>query len=109
MDGRQLGQLVQVAVGVQVPPDDILDGGADQEVLLREPQQLAVGVVVLGVEHLGDDLAHSLLLHGPHIVAAVEELHVKLVVFGLPHAQKADALSIHAGNVHVIGMAVMEV
>ena len=101
--GRQLGQLVQVAVGVQVPPDDILDGGADQEVLLREPQQLAVGVVVLGVEHLGDDLAHGLLLHGPHIVAAVEELHVELVVFRLPHPQQADALAVHAGDAHVIG------
>ena len=103
VDGSQLGQLVQVAVGVQVPPDDVLDGGAHQEVLLGEPQQLAVGVVVLGVQHLGDDLAHGLLFHGPHIVAAVKELHVELVVFSLPHTQQADALAVLAGNAHIIG------
>ena len=103
VDSRQLGQLIQVAVGVQVAADDVLDGGAHQEVLLGEPQQLAVGVVVLGVEHLGDNLAHGLLLHGAHVVAAVEELHVELVVFRLPHPQQADALAVHAGDAHVIG------
>ncbi len=101
VDGREVGQAVERAVREQVVADDVLHGGGDQKILLREPQALPFQVVVVRVEDLGDDLRHGLLLHRAHIVAAVEQLHVELGAGGPPQAQAADALSAVAGDVHV--------
>ena len=60
-------------------------------------------MVVLRIEHLGDDLAHGLLLHGAHVVAAVKELHVEFIVFRLPDTEQADAFSVLAGDAQIVG------
>ncbi len=101
--GRQLRQVVQVAVGKEVPSYNILHRGGNQEILLGKAQKLALGVVVLGIEDLGDDVGHGLLLHCPHIVAAAEEVHVELVVLRLPYPKQAYAPAVLAGHVKVIG------
>ena len=51
-----VGQVVQRAVLVQVVLQDVGDGRCREEVLLAQTQDLALGVVVVGVQDLGDQL-----------------------------------------------------
>ena len=56
LDRDLVGQVLQGAVGGQVVLDDIADGSGRQEVLLAQAEDLALNVVVVGVQHLGDEL-----------------------------------------------------
>ena len=60
-------------------------------------------MVILWVKHLGNDLRHGVPLHGPQIIAAVEQLHVKFLGLSRPQPQPADPLAVLAGNHHIIG------
>ncbi len=91
---------------------DVLHRCADEEILLAQPQLLAVLGAVLGVQHAGDVLGMVLFLHGAHVVAAVEGLEVD----GLagprgpqPHGGHAgQAVARHAvvvgGGDHLLGV-----
>ena len=72
--------------------------------MLLQAQLLALVVVVLGIEHLGDDLAELLFLQGLHILAPVELLHVDLLGrAGRPGAQHVDHGAVIAQYRHIIG------
>ena len=87
------GEVAQGAVLGLVLADDGLHGGGDEEILLLQPQGLALGVVVVGVEDLGDDLGHGLLLHRLQVLAPVEEGEVHRVgAVGLPQPQHVALL-----------------
>ena len=60
--GDLVGQILQRAVGGQVVLHDIADGCGREEVLLAQAQDLALGMVVVGVEDLGDQLGRGRLL-----------------------------------------------
>ena len=88
----------------EVLAGDGLHGGGHEEILLLQPQGLALVVVVLGVEHLGDGLGHGPLLGGLEVLALGEELHVHgLGAAGVPQAQGVDMVGVVAGDLHVAG------
>ena len=61
-------------------------------------------MVVLGVEHLGDDLRHGGLLTGLEVAALAEEVHVDgLGTLGVPEAEDIGVVGVVAGDLHVAG------
>ena len=103
VDSVLLGKILKGGVIPEVPCNDILYRGGDKEILLTQPEALALGVIVGGVEHLADDLRHSLLLHGSHVIALVEHCHVDAVDLRRPQTQHCNASAVLAGHHHIIG------
>ena len=101
LDGHHIGQVLQGAVGGQVILHDVADGSGRQEVLLAQAEDLALDVVVVGVQDLGNQLSRSALAHGGAVVAQREAGHIKIGSLGLPQAQLGDAGSVVALDVHV--------
>ena len=60
-------------------PDDVLQGGAGEKILLPQAQLLASQRVVVGVQHVGDTLRLAAGLNGVDVVARVEAVQVKLL------------------------------
>ncbi len=76
--------------------------GREEEILLLKAQGLALDVVVCGVEHLGDDLAHRALLEAFYIFALGEQVHIQRArAPRVPQAQDVDRFSAVAGYEHV--------
>lgn len=99
-----LVEVLQSAVGVQVLGGNGLNGGGNKEVLLLEPQGLALIVVILRVEHLGNGLSHGLFFGGLEVLAAREQGHIhRLGGAGIPQAQSIDVLGVVTGHHHVAG------
>ena len=69
LDGDLVRQVVQRAVLVQVVLQDVGDGRGREEVLLAQTQDLTLGVVIVGVQDLGDQLGRSRLADGGVVVA----------------------------------------
>ena len=103
LDGDLVSQILQRAVGGQVVLHDIADGCGREEVLLAQAQDLALNVVVVGVQHLGDQLGAGVLAHGSVVVAQREAGHIKVRSLGLPQAQLGNALAVVALHIHVRG------
>ena len=104
VDGGVVRQVVQGAELLEVAAHDVLHRGGDQEILLRQPQGFALPVIIGGVEHLGDDLGHGLLLHGAHILTLVEQGHVHARGGGAPQPQGGHAAAILARDHQVVGL-----
>ena len=103
LDGDLVGQILQRCVAGQVVLHDIADGSGRQEVLLTQAQDLALDVVVVGVQHLGDQLCIGVLAHCSVVVAQREAGHIKVRGLGLPQTQLGNALAVVALNVHIRG------
>ena len=102
LDDMLPGEVAQGAVLGLVLADDGLDGGGHEEILLFQPQGLALGVVVVRVEHLGDDLGHGLLLHRFQILPPGVERHVhRQGTLGIPQPQGVGVVGLVAGDLHV--------
>ena len=69
------GELLVEALGRDLLHADdaqhVLQRAGDEEVLLLEPQLLALDLLVVRIEHLGDVLRGHLLVHRAVIVAAL--------------------------------------
>ena len=102
MDGDLIRKVIERRVLPQMTVHNILHGCRYKEILLAQPQALALRMVIRRVEHLADDFRHRVLLHGAHIVALIEERHVEARGFRGPQAQYADPLAILAGDEHVV-------
>ena len=88
----------------EVPPDDVLQAGRGEEVLLLQAQLLAGLGRVVGVEDAGDALRERLLLHRAHVVAAVEGLEVdQVAALRRPQAQRVDVPPAPADHRRVVG------
>ena len=103
LDGRLFGQGVEAAVLGQVVLANVANGGGGQEILLAQPQDLALHVVVVGVQDLADELGRGVFGDGAAVLARVEALHIEIRRFGLPQAQLGHALPVVPGHVHVAG------
>ena len=103
LDGDLVGQVLQRSVAGQVVLHDIADRSSGQEVLLTQAQDLALNVVVVGVQHLGDELGVGVLAHGSVVVAQREAGHIKVRGLCLPQTQLCNALSIVALHIHIGG------
>ena len=83
---------------------DGLHRGGHEEVLLLQPQGLALVVIVLGIQHLGDHVGHGPLLAGAEILALGEQLHVDgLGGLGVPQPQGVHVVGVIARDLHVAG------
>ena len=104
LDDVLLMEVAQGAVFRPVLAHDGLNGSGHKEILLLQPQGLALIVVVLGVEDLGNGLGHGLLLHGLQVLAGGKQGHVhRGGALGVPKAQGVGVLGAVAGNHHILG------
>ena len=103
LDADLVGQVVQRAVLVQVVLQDIRDGRSREEILLAQTQDLTLGVVVVGVEDLGDQLGRGRPADGRVVVAGVEAAHIKAGGLCLPQTQLGNAVGTVTGYVHIVG------
>jgi glycogen phosphorylase len=103
LDSHLVGQVLEGAVGGQVVLDDVADGGSRQEVLLAQAEDLALNVVVVGVQHLGDELSAGVLAHCGVVVAQREAGHIEVGSLGLPQTQLCNAFAVVTLNVHIRG------
>ena len=103
LDGDLVAQILQRAVGGQVVLDDIADGSGRQEVLLAQTQDLALDVVIVGVQDLGDQLRVGVLAHRGVVVAQREAGHIEVRGLCLPQAQLGNALAVVALHIHIRG------
>ncbi len=87
-----------------VPPDDVLESGGAEEVLLLQPELLSAEVVVVGVEDAGDVLGEIPLEDGFDVVAVVEKPEVEVAGgFCRPQAEGVDNVVSVSGNGWVVG------
>ena len=103
-----VGERVEGVVLLLVGAEDVGDGAGHEEVLLLEAQLLALGGVVLGVQHLGDAFGDGAALDGAAVVAVVE--HGEVGLFGGaggPEPQGVDRVVVgaEAGDGCVVGHA----
>ena len=103
LDGHLVGQVVQRAVLVQVVAHDVRDGSGRQEILLAQTQDLTLGVVVVGIQDLGDQLSGSAVADGGVVVAGVEAAHVEAGRLGLPQTQLGHTGRAVTGHIHIVG------
>ena len=105
VDGHLVGEdMPVIAVGVDEFLHRELYRGGGEEILLLQAQLLALVAVVVGIEDLGDDLGQLALLHGLHVLAAVEVHHVDLLHgLGAPGAQEVDLGAVIAHHGDVVG------
>ncbi len=78
LDRHLLGEAGEVVVVAQVAVQDVLQRGGNEEVLLLQPQFLAVLALVVGVENLRESLGKGLAAHRLNVVALVEGVEVEL-------------------------------
>jgi hypothetical protein len=102
LEDDPLRQPVQVEVARQHRGEEVRDRAGDEEVLLLEPQLLALRRRVLRVQHLGDVLREGLRARRGDVVALVEDLEVeRLGRLGAPQPQRVDAAVAVPGD-HVV-------
>ena len=68
------GQVAQLSVGGEVPLDQVLQRGGDEEIFLTQPQLAARGAFVVRVEELADRFRARLLGDGAEVIAGVEDV-----------------------------------
>ena len=103
LDGDLVRQVLEGRIAGQVVLDDIADGCGRQEVLLAQAQDLALNMVIVGVQHLGDQLCIGVLAHCSVVVAQREAGHIKVRGLCLPQAQLCNALAVVALHIHIRG------
>ncbi len=79
LEDDPLRQVAQIEVLGQHEVEEVVNGRGDEEVLLLQPQFLALRRGVLGVEHLGDVLREGLRADGLLVVTGVEDPQVERV------------------------------
>ena len=77
LDRYGVGQRRERTSLSQVRRQDVLQAGADEEILLFEPQLLALGRGIVRIQHAGHVLCFHLLLHGGRVVAGIEGVDMK--------------------------------
>ena len=97
---RQLRDVVMVC---EEPPQDVGQGGGGEEVLLLQPQLLALLRGVVGVEHAADGLGQDRRGGGGHVVAPVEGLQLEFPHRSRgPQAQRVGPAPAPARNRRVV-------
>ena len=102
--------FVEAAQGQALGAHDaqhVLQRGADEEVLLLEPQLLALQGFVVGVEDFGDVLQHRLAVDRAEVVAVVEAVEVEgFRRLGAPQPQGVGGVAAVAQDGRVVGNGV---
>ena len=105
MDDHLLRQLRKViAEGALEFLDDVLQAGAGKEVVLLQPEHLALIVLVLGIEHLADRLRQLDFLAGLNVAALAEAAQIQLLrAAGAPHPQGVHCRGVITHDGHIVG------
>ena len=105
LDGAMGGKPAQVvAPHPLIAPDDILQAGAGEEILLLEPQPLALIGGIIGIKHPGDILHLVLFPDGQVVFLVVEQGEVKLLHrFALPEPEGAYVAGMIPDDGHIVG------
>ena len=93
-----------IAVLSLVAADNILQRSGAEEVLLLESEHLALVLVVVGIENLGDILGVVLLLDSEVVLGVVERGEVEVVdSLSLPQTEGVDVVGLAADYSHIVG------
>ena len=104
VDGHLVGQVVQSAVDRHVVTDDGLHRSRAEEVLLGQTEELTLGMIVGGVQHLGNGIGVGSLLHSAGVLSLREQTHVEILdAASLPETEAGHALGLGARDHHVVG------
>ena len=106
LDHGLVRKLVPVAVLEAEAAENVIQRTGDEEVLLLEPQFPALRRTVVGIQHLADVFRVDLLLHGPSVVAYVEEPKIEFLAgAGSPQPQDIHFVGAVTGNQRDAGLA----
>ena len=76
---------------------NVVHSGAGKEILLSQPQQLALLKIVIWIQNLADDRGGHLGIHGAGKVSGIKEGHIKGAALCLKQTQQAYPLGIKSG------------
>src|SRR6266446_3749084 len=79
LNGRTRGQEMKIAIGFDVPMQQILQRGRDEEIFLAQTELETRGRRIVRVEELADCFGTSLLRKRTQMVAAVERVEAKRI------------------------------
>ena len=97
-------EVPQVFIVIFHSADDVLQRCGDEEELLFEAQFLAFVVVVVGVQHARDVLAHGRFQVRADVIALIELDQIEAVEgFRRPETQGVDRVVLVAGNGGIVG------
>ena len=104
VDCHLIRQVVKRAVDRHMVSDNALAGSRHHKILLGKAQQLALGMVIRRIQHLGNDLRIGALLHGTGILSLREKSHIEVVdVPCTPQPELAYRLAVRTRYHHVVG------
>ena len=98
------GQAAQLPVGGEMPLDQILQRGRDEEIFLAQPQFAARRALVVRIEEFADRFRARFLGDGAEIVAGVEDVELERIGRARrPQPQRVDVLAAPADDRGVVG------
>ena len=103
MDGDLVGEVVKGMIYLKVVIDYILERCAYEEILLAQAEQLAFGVVVGRVEHLGNGFGKGVFLDSFDILSLRKSFHVEIAaVTRSPETENGYGAAVGSRNEHII-------
>src|SRR5215831_2997162 len=79
MDGHLRRKSVKRGMRFEIAPKDITDGAGYQEIFLDQTEFTTSLDRIRRIQDFGNDLGGDLLLHGPQVIALVEDLHIEFI------------------------------
>src|SRR5262249_42505736 len=103
VERAQAARLVEHVIALPITPDDVLERGGDEEVLLREAELLTGGGVVARVQHAADVLRARACLDCTDVGPLVDLIEVELTHrASAPETQRVDRLRAEARHRSVV-------
>ena len=103
VDGDLVREIPVGMILLEMLIQDALERRGNQQILLPQPQALALDVIVGRIEHLGDGLGHRVALERADVIPARERGHVKAVRHACaPKHKRVDRVAVVAGDKHVV-------
>ena len=98
------GEVAQLPVGSEVPLDQVLQRGRDEEIFLPQPQLAPRRALVVRIEEFADRFRARLLGDGAEIIAGVEDVEPQRIGRARrPQPQRVDVLAAPADDRRVVG------
>ena len=99
LDRHVVGKRNELAVLLLVPPEKILQRRRGEEELLAQPQLVARGGIVAGIEHARDRFEAHAVGERAHVVAAVEVVEAQRIGRARgPQSQRVDVPAVPTGD-----------
>src|SRR6266446_2300476 len=79
MDGHLRRKSVKRGMRFEITPKDITEGTGYQEIFLDQTELATSLHRIRRIQDFGNDLGGDLLLHGPQVIALIEDLHIEFI------------------------------